>query len=117
MNTTEINLAAGRVSGIVYGTEDNADPKAYLVHARVNPGLEDCINKLITQYFCTCVIPIVMLKSTVGGNQGVLWSNQGIDGFLGDFIVLLSVCICPCVCVCLRVRPRSAARGVSFLHV
>lgn len=50
----------------MYTRKDNADLKAYSVSIHVNPGLENCINKLIMQYFCTCVIPFVMLKHTVG---------------------------------------------------
>lgn len=70
MKATDINFVAGRVNQIVYGAQDNADLKAYSVPAHVNPGLENCINKLITQYSCTCVIPFVMLKRTVGGGWG-----------------------------------------------
>ncbi len=119
----------------MYGIKDNADLKAYSVPAHVNPGLENCINKLITQYFCTCVIPFVMLKCTAGGGcwdgcresrcvvgqSRERWILQGIS---------LSYCVYAsarvCVCVCARVHvpmsnfnvivfvifPRSVARGV-----
>lgn len=53
----------------MYKEEDKADLKAYSVPIHVNPGFENCINKLIMQYFCTCVIPFVMLKHTVGGGR------------------------------------------------
>lgn len=55
-----------------------------------------------------------------GRNQGVLWDNQGRDGFCsGDFIVLLCICIClACMCMCMcqhpflvAVCPHSEARG------
>lgn len=52
------------------GIKDNADSKAYSVPTHVNPGLENGINKLITVYSCTCVIPFVMLTHTVGGGGG-----------------------------------------------
>lgn len=79
MKATEINLLCGCVNQIVYGIKDNADLKAHSVPAHVNPGLENCINKLIRQYFCTCVIPFVVLKSTTGGGvSGMGGGNQGV---------------------------------------
>lgn len=66
IKATEINLLLD-VNQMVYAAQDNADLKAYSSFAHVNPGLENGINKLITQHFCTCVIPFVMLKRTAGG--------------------------------------------------
>lgn len=56
--------------------KDNADLKAHSVPPHVNPSLENGINKLITQYFCTCVIPFVVLKYAAGGGR---W-DPGVGG-------------------------------------
>lgn len=88
-------------SNRAWNKKNNADLKAFSVPAHVNPGLENCINRLIMQYFCTCVIPFVMLKmhsgrgsaGMGGGNQGVLWGSQKGAGFAGNFIVLLCIFI------------------------
>lgn len=119
----------------MYGIKDNADLKAHSVPAHVNPGLENCINKLIMQYFCTCVIPFVMLKCTAGGRcwdgcreSRCVVGNQGRDGFCRGFhcpIVYMHLLACVCVCapvsnfnVCVFVIfPRSVAREVLFLHI
>lgn len=80
MKATEINFVAGCVNQIVYGIQDNSDLKVYSVPAHVNPGLENCINKLIAWYFCTCVIPFVMLKCTVGGVEVIKVCCGAIKG-------------------------------------
>lgn len=73
MKATEINFVAECVNQIVHGIKNNnADLKAFSVPAHVNPGLENCINRLIMQYFCTCIIPFVMLKMHSGrGSAGM----------------------------------------------
>lgn len=127
-------------SNCVWNKKNNADLKAYSVPADVNPGLENCINKLITQYFCTCVIPFVMLKRTVGGER----RDAGIQGikvccvvglmksewdFAENFIVpIVYMHLVTCVCYVrvpasifnarvFCVFPRRATRGVLFLHI
>lgn len=104
----------------MYGIKDNADLKAYSVPAHVNPGLENYINKLITQYFCTCVIPFVMPKCTVGercgngrGNQGVLWGSQRRDRFYRRIHCPI-VCMHLGGCVCLHV-PASIFNARVFV--
>lgn len=82
----------------MYGRKDNADLKAYSVPVHVNPGLENCINKLITQYFCTCVIPFVMLKYTVGEGcwNGLRESRCVVGQSRGSWIlwwISLSYCV------------------------
>lgn len=67
MKATEINFVAEFVNQTVYGIErgkknitkqNNADLKAFSVPARVNPGLENCINRLIMQYFLHLCNPL-----------------------------------------------------------
>lgn len=106
MKDTEINLFAECVNQIGYGIKNNADLKTYSVHAHLNPGLENCINKLIRHYFCTCVIPFVMLKCTVEGgcwggwkkSRCVMWARERwillrVGRWVGASIVLLCICI------------------------
>lgn len=86
---------------------------AYSVPAHVNPGLGNCINKLITQYFCTCVIPFVMLKRTVGGGcwggwresrcvvgqSRERWILQGISlSYCVYATARMRLCVCMCMC-------------------
>lgn len=42
----------------MYAIKDNADLKAFSLLAHVNPGLENCINKLITHYFLHLFNPL-----------------------------------------------------------
>lgn len=123
------------VNQIVYAIKDNADLKAYSFPAHVNPGLENCINKLITQHFCTCVIPFVMLKCTAGGGRWGGWRiSRCVVGQSRLSWILQGISLSHCVyasadhmCVCVPtsifnvcvfcVSPWSVARGVLFLYI
>ena len=71
-------------SKTVHAMKDNADLKTHSVAAHVNPGLENGINELI-RFFCTCVIPFVMLKRTAGRgcreSRCVVGQSRERDGF------------------------------------
>lgn len=89
----------------MYGIKDNADLKAHSVPAHINPGLENCIIKLITQYFCTCVIPLCDVMRGAEGIKVCCGPIKAEMGFAADFIVLLCICICSHVCMCMCQHP------------